>query len=254
MEAPLEAGRFEWVDGPLIHAMRYGQWILLEGANLCNPSVLDRLNSLCEHGGCLTLSERGFVGGAIQVIKPHPNFRLFMAVDPQHGELSRAMRNRGVEIFLDISYTGNDILTLQDFNRLPSCLFSRLHWEQGVAFEAIRRGILFQKARIVLATTGRSLDQDSALAYLVDATPTLLSRRRQSDDPDPWIFFLSRSLVPGHMPCLLRYLNIIHIDPTLQNFLRDFPDEKLCEALMIYRHNYSLQKQISIANILAQVS
>jgi midasin len=259
MEAPFEAGRFEWVDGPLIHAMKYGQWILLEGANLCNPSVLDRLNSLCEHGGCLTLSERGFVGGAIQVIKPHPNFRLFMAVDPQHGELSRAMRNRGVEIFLEIGYTGNDIITLQDFKRLPLRLPPHLHWGQEAAFEAIRRGMLFQKALDAPATsTGRSLDQDSALAYLVDATPILLSTRQQSDNPNPWIFFLNRSLVPAYMPSLLRYLKTLRMEtlsnPVISKFLQNFPDESLSEALVIYRQSYSLQNKISFNTILAQVS
>ena len=93
-------GRFEWVDGPLIQALREGHWVVLDGANLCSPSVLDRLNSLCESDGVLMLNERGSVGGGIEVVRPHPNFRLFMIVDPQHGELSRAMRNRGVEVAL----------------------------------------------------------------------------------------------------------------------------------------------------------
>ena len=39
-------GRFVWVDGPLITAMEEGSWLLLDNANLCNPSVLDRLNPL----------------------------------------------------------------------------------------------------------------------------------------------------------------------------------------------------------------
>jgi len=93
-------GRFEWVDGPLVQALKEGHWVALDGANLCSPSVLDRLNSLCESDGVLTLNERGSVDGGIEVVRPHPNFRLFMIVDPQHGELSRAMRNRGVEVAL----------------------------------------------------------------------------------------------------------------------------------------------------------
>jgi len=93
-------GRFEWVDGPLVQALKEGHWVALDGANLCSPSVLDRLNSLCESDGMLMLNERGNVNGGIEVVQPHPNFRLFMIVDPQHGELSRAMRNRGVEVAL----------------------------------------------------------------------------------------------------------------------------------------------------------
>ncbi|KDQ20857.1 hypothetical protein BOTBODRAFT_100466 [Botryobasidium botryosum FD-172 SS1] len=91
---------FQWVDGPLVNALKNGDWLLLDNANLCSPSVLDRLNSLCENSGCLVLSERGLVNGEVQILHPHPNFRLVMALDPRHGELSRAMRNRGIEISL----------------------------------------------------------------------------------------------------------------------------------------------------------
>ncbi|KAL3283550.1 hypothetical protein HHI36_006689 [Cryptolaemus montrouzieri] len=33
-------------------------------------------------------------------IKPHEDFRLFLTMDPKNGEISRAMRNRGVEIYI----------------------------------------------------------------------------------------------------------------------------------------------------------
>ncbi|KAF8340373.1 uncharacterized protein EI90DRAFT_3012262 [Cantharellus anzutake] len=89
---------FEWIDGPLVSAVRSGSWLLLDNANLCNPAVLDRLNSLCEGKGSLALTERGLVNGEMEVLQPHPNFRLIMTVNPSRGELSRAMRNRGVEV------------------------------------------------------------------------------------------------------------------------------------------------------------
>ncbi|KPV75029.1 uncharacterized protein RHOBADRAFT_53933 [Rhodotorula graminis WP1] len=92
------AARFEWIDGPLVQAMKNGDWLLVEDSNLCSPSVLDRLNSLFEPGGRLQLAERGPVNGEIQIITPHPDFRLVMTLDPRNGELSRAMRNRGIEI------------------------------------------------------------------------------------------------------------------------------------------------------------
>lgn len=77
------AGRFEWVDGALCQAVERGQWVLLDNANLCNPTVLDRLNSLLEPGGVLLLNERGAVDGKPRVITPHPDFRLFLALDPR---------------------------------------------------------------------------------------------------------------------------------------------------------------------------
>ena len=62
--------------------------------------MLDRLNALLEPKGVLHVTERGVIDGEIPTIRPHPDFRLFLAMDPKHGEISRAMRNRGIEIFL----------------------------------------------------------------------------------------------------------------------------------------------------------
>lgn len=93
--------RFKWIDGPLLTAMQQGDWLLVENANMCNAAVLDRLNSLFEPNGRIVLNERGQVGGQVPVISPHPDFRLVMALNPKFGELSRAMRNRGVEVSLD---------------------------------------------------------------------------------------------------------------------------------------------------------
>ncbi|KAK9476971.1 hypothetical protein V1514DRAFT_353785 [Lipomyces japonicus] len=96
-----QAAMFEWFDGILIRAVEEGYWLVLDNANLCGPSVLDRLNSLLEPNGVLVINERGLEDGKLKILKPHKNFRLFLTVNPHHGELSRAMRNRGIEIYLD---------------------------------------------------------------------------------------------------------------------------------------------------------
>ncbi|XP_057771067.1 midasin isoform X2 [Salvia miltiorrhiza] len=90
--------KFEWVTGLLIKAIENGEWIVLENANLCNPTVLDRINSLVEQSGSITINECGTVEGKPVVLHPHPKFRMFLTVNPSFGEVSRAMRNRGVEI------------------------------------------------------------------------------------------------------------------------------------------------------------
>ncbi|KAK8664402.1 hypothetical protein V6N13_084194 [Hibiscus sabdariffa] len=92
--------KFEWVMGLLINAIENGEWIVFENANLCNPTVLDRINSLVEPDGTITVNECGFVDGKPVVLHPHSNFRMFLTVNPSFGEVSRAMRNRGVEIFM----------------------------------------------------------------------------------------------------------------------------------------------------------
>ena len=96
----LGGGQFEWIDSVLVKALQQGQWMLVDNVNFCSASVLDRLNALLEPGGELVISERGVIDGSIPTIKPHPDFRLILAMDPRHGEISRAMRNRGVEIFI----------------------------------------------------------------------------------------------------------------------------------------------------------
>ncbi|XP_067386141.1 midasin isoform X2 [Emydura macquarii macquarii] len=100
-------GTFEWVDGMLVQALQSGDWLLMDNVNFCNPSVLDRLNALLESGGVLTMSERGVIDGTTPSVAPHPNFRLFLSMDPFHGEISRAMRNRGIEIYIPGESDGN---------------------------------------------------------------------------------------------------------------------------------------------------
>ncbi|KAG4304078.1 hypothetical protein PORY_002442 [Pneumocystis oryctolagi] len=101
--------QFEWVDSILVQAVKNGDWLLLDNANLCNSSVLDRLNSLMEPKGCLVLNERNSVDGKPLLINSHPNFRIILTMDPANGELSRAMRNRCVEIFCDKSHFDNQV-------------------------------------------------------------------------------------------------------------------------------------------------
>lgn len=89
-------GKFEFVDSLLVKTMIEGSWLLLDNVNLCSAAVLDRLNGVLEPNGVLNIPERG---DSCQ-IRPHPNFRVFFTMDPKYGEISRAMRNRGIEIFL----------------------------------------------------------------------------------------------------------------------------------------------------------
>ncbi|KAF2821352.1 midasin [Ophiobolus disseminans] len=96
----IDGARFQWVDGILIRALEQGKWLALDNANLCSSAVLDRLNSLLEPNGYLSINEHSMADGEARIVRPHPNFRIFMTMDPRFGELSRAMRNRAVEICL----------------------------------------------------------------------------------------------------------------------------------------------------------
>ncbi|KAI0400957.1 hypothetical protein F4802DRAFT_619434 [Xylaria palmicola] len=93
--------RFEWLDGAIVKALQKGDWLVLDNANLCSASVLDRLNSLLEPAGSLIINEHCGADGEPRIIQPHPEFRIFLTVDPRYGELSRAMRNRAIEIYIE---------------------------------------------------------------------------------------------------------------------------------------------------------
>jgi len=110
-------GIFVWKDGPLIEAMTNGYWLHLKNANLCHAAVLDRINPVMEPDGSLVLAEcaaesRDRPGTQRRRIECHPNFRIFLSMNPEHGEISRAMRNRCVEISLPESM--NDTRNLVD--------------------------------------------------------------------------------------------------------------------------------------------
>ena len=205
---PQRTGRFEWVDGPLVRAIRQGHWALLDGANLCNPSVLDRLNSLCEPDGCLVLSERGFVDGQIQSLTPHPNFRLFMTVDPRYGELSRAMRNRGVEIAMLAEPAIEDCRRLREHSRLPTALTcSGDPHVLTVQFDALRRGLVLPFTLFPrLASSwpsGVPMDQDFALSGSIEQTSAILDHTHaQTMDSVTNVF--ARIPSPRYLPLIDR--------------------------------------------------
>jgi len=127
-------GKFEWIDSVLVKCLQDGTWLLIDQVNLCSPAVLDRLNGLLEPNGVLTIGERGVdKEGNVVTIKPHKNFRLFLTMDPRYGEISRAMRNRGVELYM-LSRKENvncDAIDLQ------SLLFN-----SGIAMSAQRTALL----------------------------------------------------------------------------------------------------------------
>ncbi|KAI9807778.1 MAG: hypothetical protein M1825_005083 [Sarcosagium campestre] len=98
--ASTDRARFQWIDGILVEAVEQGRWLVLDNANLCSSSVLDRLNSLLEPSGVLSINEHRDANGNAKIVVPHEKFRLFLTVNPRFGELSRAMRNRCAEIYM----------------------------------------------------------------------------------------------------------------------------------------------------------
>ncbi|KAM9782721.1 LOW QUALITY PROTEIN: midasin [Neosynchiropus ocellatus] len=170
-------GGFEWRDGMLVQSLQAGDWLLMDNVNFCSASVLDRLNALLEPGGSLTINERGVIDGQTPKICPHPNFRLFLAMDPVNGELSRAMRNRGVEIYIPgesegVCWDSQDLRTLlHAVGVTGECVFNLLEEiHQGVKAAiwdspASSVASLLHTAALLACQLHRGVDLPSALLH-----------------------------------------------------------------------------------------
>lgn len=212
------AARFEWIDGPLVQAMKNGDWLLVEDANLCSPSVLDRLNSLFETGGRLQLAERGPVNGEIQVIAPHPDFRLVMTLDPRNGELSRAMRNRGIEIAVLASSPPDD----EAAATAPTIC---------CAVDAFAEPALAPLARLADLARG-------------DISPVALVQQ------------LASTLSPAHFPLALRVLRTVVVvqDETSAEFaLRQLAQHALVQHSTEARASLAKSREVPFSLLAAQV-
>ncbi len=66
-----------WIDGVLLDAMRNGYWILLDELNAGLPEVLFILQSVLDDDKFLVVAEHEG-----EVVKPHPNFRVFATMNP----------------------------------------------------------------------------------------------------------------------------------------------------------------------------
>ena len=259
-----QAASLEWVDGPLVRALKEGHWLLLDGANLCNPSVLDRLNSLCEMGGSLTLNERGAVNGEVQVLRPHSSFRLFMCVDAQYGELSRAMRNRGIEIALPASLNEEDWSRVLDHVRLSSSVTTLdLDIRQLVTRQSsVRCGLdgshPSTQQRAILSSS-RLTGEASSSSIVSDLVPTLASSARlESHERAAW-YFLASNAIPNAIPHVFRFMHCeaSSFATSLSSFcplLAVLECSQIYRSIVQMRRNASQSLNIPPDSLLAQVS
>jgi hypothetical protein len=168
-----------WQDGPLLRALKDGLWLVLENANLCSPSVLDRLNPLLEPGGQLLVNEAGGGEGLHgdaqnHVIKPHENFRIFLSYDSFLGEISRAMRNRCLEVHVSPPAAhANDIAAMGEPHGLGTpapdevrMMASAYSSHRSDSYEGARRMCsAYACSMDVLLAAGLPLERGAALAF-----------------------------------------------------------------------------------------
>ncbi|KAJ2847132.1 AAA ATPase midasin, partial [Coemansia brasiliensis] len=270
------AGRFEWVDGVLVEALERGYWLLLDRANLCSASVLDRLNGLLEPNGVLYVNEDPKRTGPVV---PHPDFRIIMAVDPQHGELSRAMRNRGIEIcmlpseegpsaqsdqMLVARALGMDTTLLEGMQQTESSLTTLVQTAADIA-ERVQRGYPAwvderneKSARLLRLPSVQPNPIDAALSTscwqvklldLANQPPQLVSELEEGIDMRLWqerMLLASLSTVPPDTRALSTCaLQVIagNMRDAVSRLLRP---TQLTEALIVARHDLAQSDQLNL--------
>ena len=95
------AGEFAWSDGPLLAALKAGDWVLLDELNLASQSVLEGLNAMLDHRGEI------FIAELCRTFQAPTSFRIFGAQNPiQEGGgrrgLPKSFLNRFTKVFVDI--------------------------------------------------------------------------------------------------------------------------------------------------------
>ncbi|GMR53597.1 hypothetical protein PMAYCL1PPCAC_23792, partial [Pristionchus mayeri] len=214
---------FEWVDSPFVRAYTQGKLILIENVNQCNSAVLDRLNTSLESGGSLVLSESR---GDFQPISPHPDFRVIMSMDAMEGEISRAMRNRSVEIFMGDGRAWNE--EERDVHTILTSLSGRMSVSRELAASLVGlpfRTILFSglmlshyEERTVAKLANRPIDDRMSEGKTsVESVVPRLSEWTDGEKISTWMISLWKKAAEGEheqlclplLPLLASSTNII---------------------------------------------
>ncbi|KAI9508874.1 midasin nuclear AAA ATPase [Russula earlei] len=152
LAAPKMAGQFTWVDGPLVSALKEGQWLLLDDANLC----------------VLTLNERGLVDGTTPSYCPSPK----LSID--HGNAQS-----WIEISLSPPRNQEDMRRLQAFHFLPPIQYhSDAGYVSPLEFEAMRRCLqsTSSTANPITWPPATAIVDDLSASAVVDRASLILPR------------------------------------------------------------------------------
>lgn len=177
--------RPHWRDGLLVKALKAGCNVLLDEINLAPTDVIERLNELFDDDNCMTLHEHKG-----EKIKPHPEARLFAAVNPasdggrfQHSKaaLSRWRFNIRLNGMTREDY--RQIMTSRYGEAMPAALLAQLipaHMalDELVSVERLGREVgavnyslrdLFKVADRFVAKRGQGLSDQALLRRELEA-------------------------------------------------------------------------------------
>ena len=127
---------FQWVDGPLVQAMKTGGVFLADEISLADDSVLERMNSVLEPEREILLAEKigqemeAQPGLTTEIVAAGEGFRFVGTMNPggDYGkkELSPALRNRFTEVWCPSTTTAEDLANIVSLNLTDETLTSSI--------------------------------------------------------------------------------------------------------------------------------
>lgn len=151
----------DFVEGPVIQAMRYGHILYIDEINMAKPETLPILHSVLDHRRMLTNPYTG------EVLRAHEDFTVIAAINEGYigtSPLNEALKNRFISF--SIPYlTGEPLGAL--FEReypeaLPSLIKTMLNLAEDM-FIQVQNGLLSEEAASI-----RSLLDATELAQYID--------------------------------------------------------------------------------------
>jgi midasin len=124
---------FQFIEGALISSIANGDWVLLDEINLASETVLNKLATIVS-GRHILLNERA----DIVETKRHPNFRLFMCMNPPYTSagkksLPMSLRTKLTEVYVPELTVESDLWPIVD-NIAPTSMFQEHHRRNVLAF------------------------------------------------------------------------------------------------------------------------
>lgn len=114
-----------WQDGPVIHAMRTGKWIVLDEVNMAPGDILSRIHSLLDDDKYILLSENDN-----EIVKCHKDFRFFATMNPSDDyagtkEINKAFMSR-FPMIITCEYSEHEAKILTQRTKIDPKIAERL--------------------------------------------------------------------------------------------------------------------------------
>lgn len=150
-------GETRWIDGVLPMAMRRGWWLLLDELDFAEPAVLSLLHPVLEEESMLVLKENSG-----EIVRPHPDFRLFATANS-----IGAMQERAG------SYSGTNTMNEAFLDRWQVILVPNLSEdEEAKVLRAAVPGLKPAWAKRIAAFAQKARNGDAGLGYGGDSFST----------------------------------------------------------------------------------